>query len=442
MEDDFEPLTLQGERISSSSAAARPVPEEPSAPTSTSATKKTRRPRKKREGPKKALSCYNIFFQYERARILSRQDHTPHVINEHVVKAVADDYKKRPVRKHRKSHGQITFHNLATTIADRWKALSETDKGFFKRQGTRERLEYERLVAEWLRKQEEQQQQKSREEEQQEEVPSNSDAADKAPKKTQKSKKTKEAKSDAKPSPATSASSSSEQGETGTSRKRSAAAAAQASNSPQTKKLAKKDPPRQTSPAATRIQQVAAPAATTLSSFSNSTDRARISTTSHIKSGGFAPSSLPQMPMNQPELRKAIVNQEARSRVVAGGAMLSTPPALGGPFSSMNPLQQNGNNTHPNSHIHALLSQHANTAVAAPSSLTSMPTPALMAMPPPPALLNQQKARQLVPAVSLKESLVEDIPWSTEVRLSPIFHMHTLEDLVQSLHPKDIQSFF
>jgi len=100
----------------------------------------------------KRLSSYNLYFQVERQRILDGTDNQPLVLTAKDVFHVSRDFKAKPKRKHRKSHGRITFLDLARTIAKRWKMLDPATKRLFEDQAVLESDEYRLAYKEYKRK--------------------------------------------------------------------------------------------------------------------------------------------------------------------------------------------------------------------------------------------------------------------------------------------------
>jgi len=82
--------------------------------------------------PKQPLSSYNLFFQFERQRIIDGTDKEGAPISPRLVhdilnrkKADKDKTSKRNKRLHKKTHGKISFQALARTIGSRWKGSAE-----------------------------------------------------------------------------------------------------------------------------------------------------------------------------------------------------------------------------------------------------------------------------------------------------------------------------
>ena len=94
----------------------------------------------------------NIYFQFERKRILDETDHTVPIVNAQVAFQVSMAYRMKPPRKHRKSHGKISFLDLSRTVARRWKLLDPNLKRFFQEQAHTESLQYQPVFEEWKRK--------------------------------------------------------------------------------------------------------------------------------------------------------------------------------------------------------------------------------------------------------------------------------------------------
>ncbi|KAL7573326.1 hypothetical protein ACA910_011689 [Epithemia clementina (nom. ined.)] len=101
--------------------------------------------------PKSPLSAYNLFFQLERKRILDGTDFLGLAITLEDLKHVRDEHKRKGKRVHRKTHGKISFRELARTVANRWKQLDENTRKLLDQQALEERNEHAKLNKEWLK---------------------------------------------------------------------------------------------------------------------------------------------------------------------------------------------------------------------------------------------------------------------------------------------------
>jgi len=99
--------------------------------------------------PKRALSAYNLFFHFERDRILRNCSDLPVTAEEVAAVAVRHHARfltKKGPRPHRKSHGKIGFAELARTISARWKGLDPKTKAIFEDRARVEKILFKRRV--------------------------------------------------------------------------------------------------------------------------------------------------------------------------------------------------------------------------------------------------------------------------------------------------------
>ena len=108
--------------------------------------------------PKRPLSAYNLFFQLQRERLIAGTENTPITAEDvervAIARRIEDGLPVKPKRKHRKSHGKISFAELARVIANKWKNLDPTSKNLLLERAASEKARFLRELEEWTKQNE------------------------------------------------------------------------------------------------------------------------------------------------------------------------------------------------------------------------------------------------------------------------------------------------
>ena len=92
--------------------------------------------------PKRPLSAYNLFFCDQRQTMLQAMNDTPEAAQQSNTTISSETVARRP---HRKTHGKISFQDLAKAIGQKWHELDPVTRSLYEQRAQVEKDRYFRV---------------------------------------------------------------------------------------------------------------------------------------------------------------------------------------------------------------------------------------------------------------------------------------------------------